>query len=238
MVMKTAIITGGAHGIGKGIAEKLLSKNMQVIILDNNESYIKALPENKLLFPFLCDVGNPEEVEKKIATITADFPQIDYLINNAGISEFKEIKDLNIEEWNRIISVNLSSVFYMVKNTLPYFSEKSAVINIASTRALMSEANTEAYSASKGGIVALTHALAISLGPKVRVNCISPGWIEVNGYDKLSQEDHLQHPSGRVGYIEDIAEAVEFLLSEKAGFITGQNIVIDGGMTKKMIYVE
>jgi len=238
MVMKTAIITGGAHGIGKGIAEKLLSKNMQVIILDNNESYIKALPENKLLFPFLCDVGNPEEVEKKIATITADFPQIDYLINNAGISEFKEIKDLNIEEWNRIISVNLSSVFYMVKNILPYFSEKSAVINIASTRALMSEANTEAYSASKGGVVALTHALAISLGSKVRVNCISPGWIEVNGYDKLSQEDHLQHPAGRVGYIEDIAEAVEFLLSEKAGFITGQNIVIDGGMTKKMIYVE
>jgi Dehydrogenases with different specificities (related to short-chain alcohol dehydrogenases) len=236
--MKTAIITGGAHGIGRGIAEKLLSKKMQAIILDNNENYIKALPENKLLFSFLCDVGNPEEVEKKIATITADFPQIDYLINNAGISEFKEIKDLNIEEWNRIISVNLSSVFYMVKNILPHFSEKSAVINIASTRALMSEANTEAYSASKGGIVALTHALAVSLGPRVRVNCICPGWIEVNAYDKLSQEDHLQHPAGRVGSIEDIAEAVEFLLSEKAGFITGQNIVVDGGMTKKMIYVE
>ena len=154
-----------------------------------------------------------------------------------GIGIFKPIEELSVEMWNRILSVNLSSMFYMVKFGKHLFSEQSAIVNIASTRALMSEPDGEAYGASKGGIAALTHALAISLGTKTRVNCVSPGWIEVNDYENLSEADHAQHPAGKVGTAEDIAETVWFLLSDKAGFITGQNIVVDGGMTKKMIYV-
>jgi NAD(P)-dependent dehydrogenase (short-subunit alcohol dehydrogenase family) len=125
----------------------------------------------------------------------------------------------------------------MVKFGKPLFTEKSAIVNIASTRAFMSEPDGEAYGASKGGIVALTHALAISLGPKIRVNCVSPGWILTNENEKLFEADVTQHPAGKVGNVDDIAETVLFLLSEKASFITGQNIVVDGGMTKKMIYV-
>ena len=128
-------------------------------------------------------------------------------------------------------------MFYMVKFGKHLFKDNSSIVNIASTRALMSEPHGEVYAASKGGIVALTHALAISLGPKTRVNSVSPGWIEVNDYENLSEADHAQHPVGKVGKVENIAEAVWFLLSVKAAFITGQNIVVDGGMTKKMIYV-
>jgi NAD(P)-dependent dehydrogenase (short-subunit alcohol dehydrogenase family) len=145
-----------------------------------------------------------------------------------------------------VIAVNLTGMFLLVKYTLPCFRNgKGAIVNIASTRASMSEADTEAYSASKGGVVALTHALALSLGPKIRVNCISPGWIETlsgkkksrREFPKFSAADHGQHPAGRVGTTEDVAEMALFLLSDKAGFITGQNFVVDGGMTKKMIYV-
>ena len=161
---------------------------------------------------------------------------MDYLVNNAGVSIFKPIDELSVGEWNDIISTNLSGMFYCVKFVKPFLSASSAIVNIASTRAIMSEPDGEAYGASKGGIVALTHALAVSLSPKTRVNCVSPGWIEVKDYENLSEADHAQHPAGRVGYPDDVAETVAHLLSEKAGFITGQNIVIDGGMTKKMIY--
>lgn len=240
--MKTAIVTGGAHGIGKGIALRLLEEGFIVIVLDTNPEHLSILEketadENKYLITFSCDVGNPVEVENTIKKIETLYGQVDCLVNNAGISVFEPIDTMTIETWNRIISVNLSSIFYLVKACLPLFTEQSAILNIASTRALMSELNGEAYGASKGGIVALTHALSVSLGPKTRVNCISPGWIEVNDYENLSEADHLQHPVGRVGKVEDIAEAAAFLLSEKAGFITGQNLVVDGGMTKKMIYI-
>lgn len=239
---KVAIVTGGAHGIGKGIIKKLLYKDCIVIALDSNTTYLSALEsefedkQNQLNL-FTCDVGNPEDIQKVIAEIGSLYGKIDYLINNAGIGHFEPIETMSIETWNRILSVNLSSIFYLVKSGLHLFCENSSIVNIASTRALMSEPNGEAYGASKGGIVALTHALAASLGPKTRVNCVSPGWIEINDYKNLTKEDHQQHPAGRVGIPEDIAEMVWFLLSDKASFITGQNFVVDGGMTKKMIYV-
>ena len=236
--MKTAIVTGGGHGIGKGIVRKLLQEQCKVIALDSNMDYLLELKdEYSQVETLLCDVGNPDEVQKAMKQIESLYGRIDYLVNNAGISVFEPIETLSIEKWNRILSVNLSGIFYMVKFGKHLLSENSAIVNISSTRAFMSEAHGEAYGASKGGIVALTHALAISLGPKTRVNCVSPGWIEVNGYENLSEADHRQHPVGKVGKVEDIAEMVWFLLNSKAAFITGQNFVVDGGMTKKMIYV-
>jgi NAD(P)-dependent dehydrogenase (short-subunit alcohol dehydrogenase family) len=153
---------------------------------------------------------------------------------------------LSLEEWNRVIGTNLTGSFLTAKFAAPHLKQsKGSIINISSTRALQSEANTEAYSASKGGVLALTHSLAVSLGPEIKVNSISPGWIDVSGVKKkskskqieLTEADHLQHPAGRVGKAEDIANMVLFLLNPANDFITGQNFVIDGGMTKKMIYV-
>ncbi len=235
--MKIAIVSGGAQGIGKAIALKLRNEGCAVVVLDSNPEYLKTLEaENSGLFGMLCDVGHPEEINQTVDKIGALYGKVDYLVNNAGISSFEPFENLSIETWNRILAVNLSSVFYLSKACLPLFTEHSAILNIASTRALMSEPGSEAYGASKGGIVALTHALAMSLGPKTRVNCISPGWIKTKAYESLSQTDHKQHPVGRVGKVEDIAEAAYFLLSGKSGFTTGQNLVIDGGMTKKMMY--
>lgn len=235
---KTAVVTGGGHGIGRGIITKLLADGCRVAILENNPGYAEALNNemNPSLFPLVCDIGVPEQVENAIQTISKQFGRIDYIVNNAGVGCFKPLDDLTVEEWNRVLSVNLSGMFYVVKYSKPFLSDHSAIVNIASTRALMSEPDSEAYAATKGGIVALTHALAISLSPKTRVNCVSPGWIEVNNYEGLSEADHAQQPVGRVGFADDIAETVAFLLSKKSGFITGQNIIVDGGMTKKMIY--
>lgn len=240
ILMKTAVITGGAHGIGKAIVHKLCMEEYNMIVLDSNLQYIDELKQELIgesIEIYSCDVGNPEEVENAIKKIEVCHQNIDCIVNNAGISFFEPVDKMNIETWNRILSVNLSSIFYLVKFIRHLLTENSAIVNVASTRYLMSEAHTEAYAASKGGIVSLTHALAVSLGPKTRVNCVSPGWIQVNNYESLSDEDHAQHPVGKVGKPENIAEVVAFLLSEKAQFITGQNIVVDGGMTKKMIYV-
>lgn len=157
------------------------------------------------------------------------------------------MEQLSLEAWNRVLAVNLTGAFLCVKHAAPHLRQtRGAVVDIASTRALQSEPHTEAYSASKGGLLALTHALAISLGPAVRVNAISPGWIEVSNWKKsgrrrpptLRPVEHAQHPAGRVGTPEDIATMAAFLLSEVSGFITGQNFIVDGGMTRKMIYVE
>jgi NAD(P)-dependent dehydrogenase (short-subunit alcohol dehydrogenase family) len=159
---------------------------------------------------------------------------------SAGIARNKPLGKLALDEWRRVIDVNLTAAFLFARAAeMPLRAHKGAIVLIASSRALMSEANTEAYSASKGGLVALTHALAISLGPDVRVNCISPGWIMTGDYARLKRRDHAQHPAGRVGKPQDIAEMVTFLVeTERSGFVTGANFVVDGGMTRKMIYVE
>jgi NAD(P)-dependent dehydrogenase (short-subunit alcohol dehydrogenase family) len=168
------------------------------------------------------------------------FGRLDGVVSNAGIMIRKPIASLTLAEWNRVIDTNLTAAFLLARAAEnPLRKAKGAIVTIASTRALMSEPNTESYSATKGGLLALTHALAISLGPDVRVNCVSPGWIATERHGVLRRKDHAQHPVGRVGKVQDIAEIVGFLLDGKrSGFVTGANFVVDGGMTRKMIYEE
>ena len=166
------------------------------------------------------------------------FGRLDAVVSNAGIMIRKPLHRLTLAEWRRVIDTNLTAAFLLARAAeKPLRRARGAIVTIASTRALMSEVETESYSASKGGLLALTHALAISLAPDVRVNCVSPGWIETKHYADLRRKDHVQHPAGRVGRPEDVAEIVAWLLDgERSGFVTGANFVIDGGMTPKMIY--
>lgn len=250
MKNKTVIITGGAQGIGRGMVQEFISDGWNVMMADiDGEAALELLDAmdagNQLSF-CKCDVSNEAEVEKLIKDCAAAFGSVDAIINNAGIGNNKPVTELTLAEWNRVMGVNLTSIFLTAKYGAGFLRKsKGAIVNIASTRALMSEPNTEAYSATKGGVVALTHSLAVSLGSDVRVNCISPGWIEVSDFKKKrdfkepvhSEADRLQHPVGRVGVPSDIAQLALYLVSDKAGFITGQNFTVDGGMTKKMIYV-
>ncbi|GFR36655.1 SDR family oxidoreductase [Thermobrachium celere] len=247
---KTVIITGGGQGIGKGTAKRLLMENYNVVIAEidmeagkETENELKEYGEIKFIY---CDVSKEEDVKNLVSETVSMYGRIDVLINNAAISINKPIEELSLEEWNRVISVNLTGAFLCSKYCAPYLKQSNgSIVNIASTRAFMSEKDTEAYSASKGGIFSLTHALAVSLGPDVRVNCISPGWIEVSEWKKesirktpvLSEMDNKQHPAGRVGNVDDIASMILFLIDEKNSFITGANFIVDGGMTRKMIYV-
>lgn len=240
MGKRTVLVTGGKRGIGAGIVEAFLNQGCQVIAVD------KDFPpgwsrdhKNENLFTYRVDISRPEEIES-LATAMQEFGKLDVLINNAGIGITKPLTELDVAEWDMVINTNLRGTFLMVKWHLPLLKlgENPCVINLASTRAFMSEPNTEAYSASKGGIVALTHSLAASLGKDgIRVNCVSPGWIETNPEAVLSDADHSQHLVGRVGEPADIAQACIYLASREAGFITGTNLTIDGGMTVKMIYV-
>jgi len=247
---RVAIVTGGAQGIGKAIAQRLLHDGWGVVIADSDaeagkETEAEALSIGDAQF-VRADVGVEEEVVHLVEQTLVCFDRLDALVNNAGIMISKPVEALTLEEWNRVLATNLTGAFLCAKHAARHLrAARGAIVNIASTRALQSEADTEAYSASKGGLVALTHALAMSLAPDVRVNCVSPGWIEVSEWKKrsrrrpaeLRREDHAQHPAGRVGRPEDIAAIVAYLLSEEAGFVTGQNFVVDGGMTRKMIYV-
>lgn len=251
---KTAIVTGGGQGIGKAIVQAFSHHEANVVIADKDEEAGKEVVEwlvskggsREALHFVSCDVAKEEEVKKMVEEAVNTFGRIDYLINNAGITLFKSFLDLETEEWDSVLNTNLRGAFLCARYAAPHLKEarKGAIVNIASTRALMSEPDSEAYAASKGGLLSLTHALAMSLGPEVRVNAISPGWIEVRDWKKKSQrqearhsrEENLQHPAGRVGEPEDIGRAVVFICSGEAGFITGQNIVIDGGMSRKMIY--
>lgn len=232
---RAAIVTGGTRGIGKAIVDQLLEADWDVAVFDIEEP--KALPPN-LLF-VRCDVASETDVAQAVEKTVQAFCRLDALVNNAGIGINRPMEQLALEEWNRVIGTNLTGTFLCAKHAAAHLRKTGgAIVNIASTRARQSEAHTEAYSASKGGIVSLTHAMAISLGPAIRVNCISPGWIETNPTAVHSEADERQHPCGRVGVPADIAAMVAYLLSERAGFITGQEFVIDGGMTRKMIYVE
>jgi NAD(P)-dependent dehydrogenase (short-subunit alcohol dehydrogenase family) len=246
---RNIIVTGGTQGIGKVISQQLIEKGFCVSVFEIDQEAIeefKAETGSENITFFATDISNEESVRKSVAASVERFGNISGLINNAAIQIDKPVTELTLEEWNRVIETNLTSAFLCAKHAAPFLkNSKGSIVNISSTRAFQSEPNTEAYSASKGGILALTHSLAISLGPEIRVNCISPGWIDVSAIKKkskvnqinLSEDDHLQHPAGRVGKPEDIANMVLFLLNPENDFITGQNFIIDGGMTKKMIYV-
>lgn len=249
---KVAIVTGGGQGIGKATVLKLLQAGYAVVVAEiDSEAGEEVVAEYKAVGEtcFLAtDVSHEASVQQMIAATIATYHRLDVLVNNAAIShpENAPIEALELSQWHRILTTNLTSAFLCTKHAVPHLrATNGAIINIASTRAFMSEPNTEAYSASKGGLVALTHALANSLGPQIRVNCISPGWIAVEDWKKqairkpseLTEQDHQQHPAGRVGQPEDVAEMIVYLASEAASFMTGANIVIDGGMTCKMIYL-
>ena len=220
---KVAVITGGAHGIGRAIADAFIREGAKVHIID-----IK--PGDW----FEGDVGDRETLERFAETVIAESGHVDFLVNNA-LPLMKGIDDCSWEEFSRALAVGVTAPFYLTKLLVPYFALGAAVINMASSRDRMSQPQTESYTAAKGGIAALTHALAVSLAGKARVNSISPGWIDTTG-SGITGADAAQQPVGRVGRPEDIAEMALFLCSEKAGFITGENVCIDGGMTRQMIY--
>ncbi len=247
---RVAIVTGGAQGIGRAIAARLLAGGCSVIVADTDaaagrEAERALGPEARFV---RCDVAREAQVRACVRAALAGGRRIRALVNNAALARPARVPvtKLPLATWNRTLAVNLTGAFLMAKHAAPHLARaRGAIVNIASTRALQSEPDTEAYSATKGGIVALTHSLAASLGPAVRVNCVSPGWIDVSGRQKagrrkavrLSPADHRQHPAGRVGTPEDVAALVAYLLGDEAGFVTGQNFVCDGGMTRKMIYV-
>ncbi|WP_160156810.1 SDR family NAD(P)-dependent oxidoreductase [Geobacillus sp. TFV-3] len=247
MEQKTAIVTGGANGIGKAIARAFAKQGANVAIIDrdvqNGEAIAAQLQSDGFKAIFVAaDVRKVDDIERFVREAAGRFGRIDYLINNAGVSRWKSPYELTVEEWDDVLSTNLRSAFFASREAAKYMRRNAkggAIVNIASTRALMSEPNSEAYAASKGGLVALTHALAVSFADdRIRVNVISPGWIETGDYGQLRDIDHRQHPAGRVGKPDDIARACLYLCDEENDFITGANLVIDGGMTRKMIYIE
>lgn len=248
---RVVLVTGGAQGIGRGIAQAVLGAGGSVLVGDlDTEAGAQCLQDwdvgARARFHKL-DVLREPSVRAFVAAALRGFRRIDGLVNNAGIAEphAGPVSELSMQEWNRRLS-SLHGAFLCAKHALPSMQEKGgAIVNIASTRAVQSEPESEAYAAAKGGLLALTHALAISAGPAVRVNCISPGWVAVEAWKKsaersrpkLRKVDHAQHPTGRVGTPEDIGTLAVYLLSsELSGFVTGQNFTADGGMTKKMRY--
>jgi NAD(P)-dependent dehydrogenase (short-subunit alcohol dehydrogenase family) len=247
---KSVLVTGGAQGIGLATAQRLAADGWQLAIADHDaEALAEAQARQRGALALECDVAEEASVVRAVAEAIARFGRLDALVSNAGITGAGSgpLEELTLAEWNRRIGTNLTGVFLMAKHCARHLrAAQGAIVNVASTRALQSEPHTEAYSAAKGGVVALSHALAMSLGPAVRVNCVSPGWIDVRAWRKrarrdaapLGAADHAQHPVGRVGKPEDVAAMIAWLLSADAGFVTGQNFVIDGGMTRKMIYVE
>ena len=220
---KVAVITGGANGIGKCIADVFHRQGAAVCVID------KADGDH-----FVGDISDRETLERFTERVIAQHGHIDYLINNA-LPLMKGVSDCSYDEFQYALAVGVTAPFYLSKLFLPHFREGGSIVNISSSRDRMSQPQTESYTAAKGGIAALTHALAVSLAGKVRVNSISPGWIDTTGTE-YTGADAIQQPCGRVGKPIDIANMVLFLCSENAGFITGENICIDGGMTKLMIY--
>ena len=220
---KVAVVTGGARGIGKVICEEFEKAGARVCVID--------LLENDY---FVGDLSKKETLERFVEKVLADYGRVDFLINNAA-PKFTGIAKASYEDFEYALQVGVTAPFYLTKLFAPHFGAGAAIVNISSTRDRMSQPQSETYTAAKGGISALTHALAVSLSGKVRVNSVSPGWIETKG-NVYTGADLSQHPAGRIGEPLDIANMVLYLCSEKAGFITGQNICIDGGMTTQMIY--
>ena len=220
---KIAVVTGGAQGIGKCIAEEFTKNGAKVYIIDKQ-------PGDH----FVGDISDPAVLERFAREIIAKEGHVDFLINNA-LPVMRGIDECSWDEFNYALQVGVAAPFYLTKLLMPHFAPGAAIVNLSSSRDRMSQPQTESYTAAKGGIAALTHALAVSLAGRVRVNSISPGWIDTD-YTVYEGPDAVQQPAGRVGNPKDIANMALFLCSDKAGFITGENICIDGGMTKLMIY--
>jgi len=251
---KMVLITGGAQGIGLGMAQAFAQEGAKVLLADvdqqaGRQALVRLKAQNLEATFISCDVSQERQVQELMSQVSAQSGRLDVLINNAGISDpfAGPLQDLAISVFDRVLAVNLRGPLLCTKYALPLLEQAThpAVLNITSTRAFMSEPNTFPYSAAKGGLEALTHSLAVSLGiQRIRVNAIAPGWIEVGSWKKENEcyepqhtrADKEQHPVGRVGTPEDIAQAALFLCSDQAGFITGQSLIIDGGMTVKMIY--
>ena len=221
---KVVIVTGGAQGIGKCIAEEFRKQGALVEVIDKQEGFDH----------FVGDLSNKYAIEEFTKLVIEKYGKVDFIVNNA-LPLMKGIDECSYEEFEYALKVGVTAPFYMVKLLKDHLAEGASIVNISSSRDRMSQPQTESYTAAKGGIAALTHALAVSLAGKARVNSISPGWIDTD-YKVYEGPDAYQQPAGRVGNPLDIANMVLFLCSEKAGFITGENICIDGGMTRQMIY--
>ncbi|SDW18554.1 SDR family NAD(P)-dependent oxidoreductase [Paenibacillus sp. CF384] len=245
---QVVLVTGAGNGIGRNVAVAYAREAATVIIVDKNAESLEGTAELIIAEGFdrpisrVLDLSDPASIEACFEELAKSVGRLDVLINNAGFGIWKSVYDLTIEEWDRVINTNLRGTFVCAREAAKIMKtggSGGAIVNISSTRATMSEPNSEAYAASKGGILSLTHALAVSLGQdRIRVNAISPGWIETGDYTKLRPEEHHQHPSHRVGKPDDIARACLYLTDSRNDFVTGTNLVIDGGMTRKMIYLE
>jgi NAD(P)-dependent dehydrogenase (short-subunit alcohol dehydrogenase family) len=250
---KVAIVTGAGQGIGRAIAARLLDEGAAVALLEadaeRGEDAREELSQRGPVRLEVVDVAEDGDVARCVGEVVAWRGRLDVVVNNAAstLGFGVPLEELSPEDFRRVLDVNLVGPMLLARAAAPHLRRHGgAIVNLTSTRAAMSERNTEAYSASKGGLVALTHALAVSLGPDVRVNAIAPGWIATDAWKTRAERrepalrpvDHEQHPVGRVGRPEDVASLTAYLASEEAGFVTGQVFTIDGGMTRKMIYVD
>lgn len=246
-----AIVTGAGAGIGRAMAARFIDEGARVVGFDVDKAAIDdaAAEYGEAFRPFAGSVATERDIERAVAAAIEAGGRLDVLVNNAAIADPKNepVEKLSLADWQKTIDTNLTGPLLCAKHAIPHLRKtRGTIINITSTRALMSEPNTEAYSTAKGGLVAMTHALANSLGPDIRVNAIAPGWIATDpwkprnkrGQPELRDVDHSQHPAGRVGRPEDIAGLAAYLASSEAGFITGAVFTVDGGMTRKMIYAE
>jgi NAD(P)-dependent dehydrogenase (short-subunit alcohol dehydrogenase family) len=230
---RVALVTGAAHGIGLAVATRLAADGWRVVGADR-----VLLQQTHGVRPVQADVSDEGQVQALVAGVQAREGRLDALVSNAGFMIRKPLRSLSLAEWSAVIGSNLTAAYLLARAAEAMLrAARGSIVTIASTRAHMSEPDTESYAASKGGLLALTHALAVSLGPDVRANIVSPGWIDVKGKD-LRPEDHAQHPAGRVGRPGDVAAMVAWLVGRESGFVTGAEFVVDGGMTRRMIYVE